>query len=51
MIDDFDSDAQLVQRTGIGPYSGYDLSQFSAPLKKLARGGPAGTRTASRTST
>jgi hypothetical protein len=37
VIDDFDSDAQLVQRTGIGPYSGYDLSQFSAPLKKLAR--------------
>ena len=36
-IDDFDSDAELVQRTDTGPYSGYDLSEFSAPLKKLAR--------------
>jgi hypothetical protein len=32
-----DADARLVQRTVLGPYSGYDLSQFSTKMKAFAR--------------
>jgi hypothetical protein len=36
-IDDFDSDAKLVQRGDIGPFSGYDPSGFTSSMTKLAR--------------
>jgi hypothetical protein len=36
-MDDFDSQAVVVRRTDIGPYSGYDPSDFTAAMTKLAR--------------
>jgi hypothetical protein len=37
VIDDFDSDGELVQRTDTGPYSGYDQGQFRGDVRPLAR--------------
>jgi hypothetical protein len=36
-IADFDSAGVLVQRTDVGPYSGYDPADFTAAMAKLAR--------------
>jgi hypothetical protein len=36
-INDFHSKGVLVQRTDVGPYSGYDPSDFTAAMAKLAR--------------
>ena len=36
-IDEFDSQAKLVQRTDVGPHSGYDPSSFTTATRPLAR--------------
>jgi hypothetical protein len=37
LVNDFDSQAVLVQRTDVGPYSGYKLSDFAPAVAPLAR--------------